>query len=177
VSGQNWIVVKGKTASESENRRQDNSFRLSNSRVPQTDRSHTTNCPSRQQAELIGGFGMAVQHSHLTFVSENSGRDLQIRSVLESRQRTDNCQVGLLRDRMNGIQCQSARNSRWNVSVDDNAMIRVAGCTGIGHDIPIFHGTYPFVIGYTGMSQDIRVCPGTYPYVPRHTGISRDKPL
>jgi hypothetical protein len=55
--------------------------------------------------------------------------------------------------------------------------ILVAGYTGIGRDIPVFHRTYPFVIGYTGMSQDILVCPGPYGYIPGQTPVRRDKPL
>jgi hypothetical protein len=56
-----------------------------------------------------------------------------------------------------------------------SSIVRVARYTGIYRDIPVFHGTYLFVIGYTGMSQDIPVCPGTYGYIPGQTPVRRKK--
>jgi hypothetical protein len=54
--------------------------------------------------------------------------------------------------------------------------IRVAGYTGVGRDIPVFHEIYPFVIGYTGISQDIPICPRIYRHIPGQTPVRRKNP-
>jgi hypothetical protein len=53
-------------------------------------------------------------------------------------------------------QLAGSRNRAF-IAVQLRVMSNICADTNIleSQDIPVFHGTYPFVIGYTGMSQDI----------------------